>query len=285
MSLLNNSVTINDGNVTKTKIKSENKAWVLAMIQLKRKLRNWQNIFYSIGFPLLFIFIFYFIYGMYPIPHTPYTIYDFGYPGMIVYATGGLIFGSSIFFANDKKTGMLDRMDTLPMERKNLFLGYLIADSLYGSIQICILFVIGYGFMDVYFANPISLFIGFNIALLFGLQSIGLGIIIASIAKSGESANGLSMMYYMPVIFASGSLIPFESPIVYFMPPYWAKQIYLQLTVMNHSLVDPMYSSSLIGSTATTIGIPLWGGLLFFIGSTVILLVLGIVLFQKKTQF
>ena len=79
--------------------------------------------------------------------------------------------------------------------------------------------------------------------------------------------------------------MPFESPIVYFTPPYWAKQIYLQLTVMGDGFNDSLYSSSLIGVGAETIPISLLGGLLIIVAYTIIFIILGILIFQKKTKF
>jgi ABC-type transport system involved in multi-copper enzyme maturation permease subunit len=145
------------------------------------------------------------------------------------------------------------------------------------------MFLIGYVFMQLYFVSPGALILGLLVALLFGVQSVGIGIILAAFAKSPESANGIAMLYYIPVIFASGSIVPFESPIVYALPPFWAKQVYLQITVLGDSLSDMMVSGSMYPSQA--IGIPLWGGLLIVVGLTVILLALGVLLFQKKTTF
>jgi ABC-type transport system involved in multi-copper enzyme maturation permease subunit len=68
------------------------------------------------------------------------------------------------------------------------------------------------------------------------------------------------------------------------MPPYWAKQIYLQFTVMGHVLSDNLYSSSLIGYTATETNIPIWVGILILFALTIIFISIGVKLFQKKTQ-
>ncbi|MFQ6124057.1 MAG: ABC transporter permease [Candidatus Heimdallarchaeota archaeon] len=263
---------------------STNKALIIGLNNFKRKTRNWQNIFYMIGFPVMFTVIFYLMFGMDPIEGTDFVTYDISFPGMVIYATGLSCVSASIFFATEKKEGMLERLDSMPIGRKNLFLGFVLAESLFAVLSTIIIFLIGYGGMQVYFDSVWALIIGFTLAVIFGIQSVGIGIIIASFSKSGEAANGISMIYYMPVIFASGALIPFESSIVYATPPYWAKQVYFQLTVLGHSLSDEMYSSSLIGMTVEPICIPLWGGLLIFVGLTIGLLISGIILFQKKTQ-
>ncbi|GAH19311.1 unnamed protein product, partial [marine sediment metagenome] len=110
-------------------------------------------------------------------------------------------------------------------------------------------------------------------------------IIIASISKNVEVANAFSLLVFMLLIFLSGSMMPFESPIVYFTPPYWAKQIFLQLTVLGHGLNDNLFNSSLIGAGAETIPITLFGGLLIVVTYTIVFIILGIIVFQKKTKF
>ncbi|UYP48703.1 hypothetical protein NEF87_004988 [Candidatus Lokiarchaeum ossiferum] len=133
-------------------------------------------------------------------------------------------------------------------------------------------------------SDLLNYIIGFLVSLIFGILSVGIGISIVSIAKNADVANGISLLYGMPVIFASGALVPFESSIVYFMSPYWAKQIYLQFTVMGHGLSDYLYSSSLIGYTAAETNIPILAGILILFAMTAFFIALGIKLFQKKTQ-
>ncbi len=262
--------------------RATNKAIVVALMNFKEKIRNRQSLFYMLAFPIMFSVIFYFVFKGTRIG-PDLNAFDFGFPGMVVYASGLMIVSSSIFFAARKSNGMLERLDTMPIGRKNVFIGAVLADTLFVIIQTAIMFGLGYGLMQVYFKDVGLMLVGFVIAITFGIQSAGLGILLASFAKTPEAANGFSMMYFMPVIFASGALVPFEGPIVYFMPPYWAKQVFLQITVFGNSLTDPMYSSSLIGSTATQLAIPLWGGLLILVAMTVAFLIMGIVVFQKKT--
>ena len=161
------------------------------------------------------------------------------------------------------------------------------SDTFMISLQILIMFIIGYGVLQVPYKGILELFTGFFIAVLFGISSVGIGIIISGIAKTPEIANAIALFYYMPILFLSGSLFPFESPIVFFTPPFWAKQVFLQITVMGDGLFDPLYSSSLLGPTGTAqqLSITLLGGLLITVGFALAFIVLGIITFQKKTKF
>ncbi|MFX0098448.1 MAG: ABC transporter permease [Candidatus Hodarchaeota archaeon] len=262
----------------------DSKAIAIGIKGLKQKTRQWQYMFFSIGFPLMFVVMLYFflpteadVMGMTP--------YDYAFPGLVMYATGMGTVSSAIMFATDKKTGMLERLDAMPTGRKNIFLGFIMSETVFITIQILIMFGVGYGILRVEFENFLSLLTGFLMAFLFGISSVGIGIIIASFSKTPEAANGLSMLYVMPVFYASGTFFPFESPIVYFTPPYWFKQVYVQLTVMGHDLGESLYSSSLIGTTAEALIIPIWGALLICVAMTIAFMVLGIYVFQKKTSF
>ncbi len=262
----------------------ENKAIQISIKNLKDKLRHWQYPFFSLLLPIMFTVMFYFMFGSEEDP-TGRTGFDYGFPGMITYAVGIGVMNAAIMFAQEKNSGMLDRLDTMPTGRKNMFLGSLMSESLFLILQIAIMFIIGYAILGLYFENPLALFFGFLVAVLFGISSVGLGIIIASISKTVEIANAFSLLIFMVLIFISGSLFPFESPIVYFTPPYWAKQIFLQLTVLGDGLNDNLYNSSLIGAGAETIPITLLGGLLIVVVYTTIFILIGILVFQKKTSF
>ncbi len=255
----------------------ENKAIQIAIKNIKDKTRHWQYLVFSLGFAVMFTLMFYIFLGR--------EQFQYGFPGMIIYTTAAGTTSSAISFALDKTSGMLERLDTMPTGRKNLFLGALLSETVMVSLQILIMFILGYGVLQIPYEGLFELLIGFFIAVLFGISSVGIGIIISGIAKTPEIANAIALFYYMPILFLSGSLFPFESPIVYFTPPFWAKQIFLQITVLGHGLNDPLYSSSLIGVTAQPIAMPIWGGLLIIVALTFAFILLGIIIFQKKTKF
>lgn len=264
--------------------KTTHKVFAVAGLYFKEIIRNWQSVFWMLMFPTMITVIISLVFNQ-SIPHTTLHQFDYAFPGMAIYASGMIITNAAITFANEKKNGLLERFDTMPIGRKNIFLGGLLADTAFVIIAAVLIFVIGYVFIGVYYKDLASLFLGFAIAVTFGIQFAGLGILFAAFSKGPEAASGAATIISMMMIFLSGCFFPFESDVVYFMPPYWAKQIFLQISVFGDSLTDPMYSSSLIGDTATKLPIPLWGGLLIFIAMTVVFLVIGIIAFQKKTSF
>jgi ABC-type transport system involved in multi-copper enzyme maturation permease subunit len=257
----------------------DNNAIQIAIKNVKEKIRHWQYLVFSLGFPIMYTLIFYFFLGR--------EAFSYGFPGMIIYTTAVATTSSAISFSGDKTSGMLERLDTMPTGRKNMFLGALLSETIIVSLQIIIMFILGYIVLQVSYIGIFELLIGFFVAVLFGISSVGIGIIISGIAKTPDIANAIALFYYIPILFLSGSLMPFESPIVYFTPPFWAKQIYLQITIFGHGLFDNLYSSSLLPpeGTAYMTPMPLWGGLLITIAFAIVFIVVGIITFQKKTKF
>ncbi len=261
----------------------ESKTIIIALRNIKDKLRTWESIFFNMGFPIMFTIIFYLIFHEID-PNTGIDIFSYSLPGMIIYATSFGTSSAAIVFANERGTGMLERIDTTPAGRKNVILGIITSESLFLTLQIFVMFILGYLIMDLHFEGPLELFLGFFVTLLFGILCVGVGICIASVARTIEVANGMSLAISMPILFASGCLVPFESAVVYFTPPYWAKQIYLQITMYGDGLTDNLYSGSFIGTESVETSMPIWGGLLILLFLTALFIYLGIKLFQKKTQ-
>ena len=257
----------------------DNKAIQIAIKNTKDKIRHWQYLTFSLGFAIMYTLLFYFFLGR--------NIFQYSFPGMVIFITAAGTQSAAISLSADRTSGMLERLDTMPTGRKNIFLGALLSDTLLISLQVIAIFIIGYGILQIPYKGLFELFIGFFIALIFGISAVGIGVIISGIAKTPEIANAISLFYYLPILFLSGSLMPFESPIVFFTPPFWAKQVFLQITVMGNGLGDPLYSSSLFGPTGTAepLAISLLGGFLIEIAFAIGFIVIGIIIFQKKTKF
>ncbi len=262
----------------------------IAKKNLKLKFRNWHTYLYTFGFPIMFTFIFYFALGQ-PLESLDprfagWKIFDFGFAGMLIYAASFGTINAASAFSHEKQVGTLVRLDTTPVGRGKIFIGTLISESVTLIIMQIIMFVLGYGALGLHMfeQNVFLLFFGFLIMLIFGLSTVGLGIIISAYAKSEDAAIGLAMMYVLPVSFMSGVLMPLESPIVYAFPPFYAFQAYKQVVLFgdNFWTTNMMQNDPYLTGLGYT-SLPLWGAFLIIVGFLVITLVLGILLFQRKT--
>jgi ABC-type transport system involved in multi-copper enzyme maturation permease subunit len=258
----------------------------IAKKNLKIKLRNHQTYLYSFGFPLLFTILFYIIFKPISVTSNGISVFDLAISGMLIYTASFGTINAATSLTIEKERLTLARLDTTPVGRAKIFFGTLLSESFFLIIQLVLMFTISYGLLGAqwYEKNLTLLILGFFIIFLFGLSTLGVGIIISASAKSANAAVGLSMMYVMPILFLSGSIIPFEHPIVYLCPPFWANQLYQQVVILG----DDLWSDSLRLNaqnifTAEFSSLPLWGSfiiiLLILLGTTFI----GIKLFQKKT--
>lgn len=260
---------------------------MIAEKNLKLKLRNYQTYIYSFGFPLLFTIIFYFVFKpMIVSVDGNLSVFDLATSGMLIYTAsfGTINAANSLTFEKEKQT--LKRLDTTPVGRANIFLGTLLSESFFLIIQLITMFFISYGILGAnwYERNLSLLVLGFLIIFLFGLSTLGIGIIISAIAKSANAAVGFSMMYVMPILFMSGAMIPFESPIVYICPPFWANQLYQQVVILGDNLLSGsirLNSQNILEAEYSTI--PLWGSVIVILLILVSTIYLGIKLFQRKT--
>ncbi|MFX0050358.1 MAG: ABC transporter permease [Candidatus Hermodarchaeota archaeon] len=258
----------------------------IAKKNLKIKLRNNQTYLYSFGFPLLFTILFYIIFKPISVTSNGISVFDMAISGMLIYTASFGTINAATSLTIEKERLTLTRLDTTPVGRAKVFFGTLLSESFFLVFQLVLMFTISYGLLGAqwYDQNLTLLILGFFIIFFFGLSTLGIGIIISASSKSANAAVGLSMMYVMPNLFLSGSIIPFKNPIVYLCPPFWANQLYQQVVILG----DDLWSDSLRLNaqnifTADFSLLPLWSSfiiiLLFLLGTTFI----GIKLFQKKT--
>ena len=257
----------------------------IAVKNLKIKFRSYQTYLYAFGFPILFTFIFLFVFKSIEVPGG-YNVFDLAYSSVLIYAASFGTINAAVSLTNEKHRGTLMRLDTTPIGRTKIFVGTLVSESVFLAIQLLLMVFLGYGLLGVKFYNQniILLIVGLLIVFVFGISTLGIGIVISAYAKTADSATGISLCYVMPVLFLSGILIPFDSPIVYFFPPFWVNQLFQQVVMLGDSFVtDSLRYHSLNLFSAEFTFIPLWGAFIVIILATLLLLYGGILLFQRKT--
>ncbi len=260
------------------------KAWYIAKKNIKEKLKNYSSMFWTIAFPIMMLIVYKLAFsaddGSYLI--NGLTTFDVEFPGIVVYTIGISCVTSAVMFSMSKKDGTLERIDAMPVSRGNVFLGAVISEGVFMNLQIILIYLFGYGILGAHFELAMMP-IGYLIALIYGIASIGLGLIIASFLNSPEGANGIAMLSHMCLMFVSGSFFPLDNVSVFFTPQYWVKQVYLQLTVVGDSFSDLLYSGTIITPTSVATFFPIWSGILMILAFAAIFIILGIRIFQKKT--
>ncbi|MFX0028137.1 MAG: ABC transporter permease [Candidatus Hermodarchaeota archaeon] len=260
------------------------KAWYIAKKNVKEKLKNLGSMFWTVAFPIMMLLVYKLAFsGEETVMINGLDVFDVEFPGIVVYTIGMASVTSAVMFSMSKVDGTLERIDSMPVSRGNVFLGAVISETIFMNLQIILLFIFGYGLLGAHIELAM-LPLGYLIAMIYGIGAIGLGLIIASFLNTPEGANGIAMLSHMALMFVSGSFFPLDNAGVFFTPQYWVKQVYLQLTVIGDFFTELLYSGNIILPTSEASIFPIWSGLLIILACTSTFIYLGVKIFQRKTS-
>ena len=147
----------------------------------------------------------------------------FIYPGILLQTAlfSSIFFG--VYIVWDKKIDFMKEVLVAPMRRTSLFVGKIFGGSTDTLLQILILFLIGFIFINIGLMPGLNLnVLSIAIALIFllvttiGLVSIGL--IIGSQMESPEGFQLIISFLIFPMFFLSGALFPISNLPVWLAP-------------------------------------------------------------------
>ncbi len=140
------------------------------------------------------------------------TQIDFIAPGIIIFGLLIMIPTAGRIMLRDKETRFLQRMMTTPTRPWEFIASYSLSMAIIAIIQVVIFILLGWWFgMDIVG----NIWLAFAIFVLTGLCSIGIGMIVASLAKSENQGEPLSWLFSMPLAMISGVWFSIE-----FLPSY-----------------------------------------------------------------
>ncbi|MFX1573610.1 MAG: ABC transporter permease [Promethearchaeota archaeon] len=236
--------------------------WYLTIKNFKSMIRDKFQVIWILGYPFVFILLLRFGYGEGLVEGTPYTVFELFAPGIIILAPIVLISQLASHFAEEKESGTLQRLITTPVSRSAVLASGMASQLIVGTIQIIIMLLLCLLF-GAYFNSNANIFLLFFIPFLVAFVSLGFGLLLASFVKSGGSASGIAWFIILPLQFLGGLL---TDPIINFIPTSLAKE------AMVAVMLEGSIAFDVVG--LNLIYVALWG-----LG----LIVIGIVLFQRKT--
>jgi ABC transporter DrrB family efflux protein len=136
---------------------------------------------------------------------------DFLLPGSLVMAAVLAGSGTAIAVVEDRQRGVSDRFRTLPMARSAPLLGRSLADT--GSRAIGTVAMVATG-VAIGFRSPSGwsgLLVGLVLVLVFSYALVWVFIVLGQIVPDAETANAASFIPSLLVVFASPSIVPFET--------------------------------------------------------------------------
>lgn len=228
--------------------------WYLTIKNFKSMIREVSQLVWIFGYPLVFILLFRFGYGL--------EVFDIFAPGVVILAPIVLISQLAGHFAEEKESGTLQRLITTPVSRSTVLLSGLFSQLIVAAIQIVVmlLLILLFGVS----INPnANIFLLFFIPFIVAFTSLGFGLILASIVRTASSAGGLAWFIILPLQFLGGLL---TVPLVDFIPTSLAAEAMGAVMIEGSMAFDPVGLNLIL--------ITIWGvGLIF----------LGVLLFQRKT--
>ncbi len=176
--------------------------------------------------------------------HTLRSI-DFLMPGILAMSLMQLgLFATASPLVSLREEGVLRRLGATPLPRWQLISGQLLMRLTIGMVQAALIIGISVTAFNVQIQGNYLALAG--LTLLGALSFIGMGYLIAALAKSVESANGVSSVINFPMMFLSGVFFPlallpaFLAPIVRAMPLTYLADAFRQITI-GGSQTFPMW--------------------------------------------
>ncbi len=197
------------------------------------------------------------------------TMFDYMAPGIFAFAALFLIMIVAQSFTVDRERGLLRRINTTPATPAEFIIGHTLSNMVVAVSQVTLVFVMAF---LVGYSPPVStssFLFAFLIVTVFALCCVGCGLITAAIAKSPESATGITFIFILPQMFlgtfVSVGLSSIAQTAGKFVPSYYVTDALTSLLLRG----APVTSSTILLDFAVVAVY------------SIIVLMLGILLFEK----
>jgi ABC-2 type transport system permease protein/oleandomycin transport system permease protein len=180
-------------------------ARVVAGRNVKHLLRTPQFLVLSVVQTVMFLLLFVYVFGgSIKVPGLSFVEYLIpGYLAQVAIFDG---FGVSAFFAEDSKSGLIDRFRALPMARSAVVGGRMFANLLWQAALLAIVtgvgFLVGFGFHG----SLGGILLAYVIALVWGFAMFWVFAAIGLFVRDAETAQAASTPFFI-MVFVSSSVI------------------------------------------------------------------------------
>ena len=178
---------------------------MIAGRNIKHLLRTPQLLVASVAQTVMFLLLFRYVFGgSIQIPGMSFV--DFLIPGYL--ATIAIFdgFGVSIFFAEDSKSGLIERFRALPMARSAVVGGRAIADLLRQAALLAITTVVGIAVGFRFAGSFGGIVLAYVIALVWGFALFWVFAAIGLFVRDSETAQAASTPFFI-LVFVSSAII------------------------------------------------------------------------------
>ena len=197
----------------------------------------------------------------------PNTVKEF-LPGIV---TMYVLFAISIAAAaivDERRKGTLERLITTRLTIGELFLGKFMANVFRGFIQTFILLVLSYAVFQIF--TPLTFVASLFIALLFATACSAIGLLLASLVKTPDSATWIGVFITMGMTMLGGTFFAIEK----------GSALYPFSKLSINGYANTAFKTLINGGSFSTLGVEIS----VLIGVTVVALILSRVFFKAVPQ-
>jgi ABC-type multidrug transport system permease subunit len=197
------------------------------------------------------------------------TAFDLMAPGIFTYAAIFLTMTVAGSFTVDREKGLLKRISTTPLTAGEFMTSQVLSNMIIATIQVGLVFVVAYavGFHPA--VDGLVIVFAFALVMVFSLCAVGFGLITATLAKSPGAATGISFVFIMPQMFlgtfVGSALSPAAQEAGRVMPAWYVTDGLTSLLVRG----APLASGTVLGD------------MVIVIGTSIAVLLIGVVLFRR----
>jgi ABC-2 type transport system permease protein len=247
------------------------KIGALVGVELKKLYRDPMTLAVLLLMPIGLTLVFYLALSNVPTWNIPgMSHFEFLVPGTMGYAVIYMVMMIAMALCAYREAGLLKRLQTTPTSPSEYLGSLIIAFMFIAVVQALIVLLLSVilGFRPQ--GGLPGLLLACVFLALLAITSVGLGLIVATIAKNSGAASGLSMIFVVPMMVFGTFLAVFNDmtrTIARFTPNYYSTDS-LILIFNGASLSDPV----------------IWQNLLILAIISLVAVVAGIQLF-KRTEF
>lgn len=172
--------------------------------------RNPASIGSIVVFPLIFLFGFFAVLGR-SVERLGIDYQQYLPPVIVVRAMFFTGISSAYFLADDRATGMLERLRSMPLHRGAVIVGRVGADGVRAIVSMIVVLIAAtvLGFRFQAGLGPALGFVG--LVLLFALTVSAGCAVVGLTARNAEAASSTLLLPYLPLLMLSTGFVPLES--------------------------------------------------------------------------
>jgi ABC-2 type transport system permease protein/oleandomycin transport system permease protein len=156
--------------------------------------------------PLLFVLMFRYVFGgAINVPGVDYVNYLM--PGVFAQTVAFGAVNTGVGLAEDKNSGLIERLRTLPMARSAVLAGRTLADLARNVFVVCLMLGIGFAVGFRVQTDAFRLILGILVLLAFGFALSWMFALVGLSVPNAESAQAASFPILLPLVFASSAFV------------------------------------------------------------------------------